>query len=73
MIRRGIDLDLHSLDRFSMLVHGDYNTFKTYLVGSFLAHLIGQGKTVMFWNVKGAFQNGKERELHTRRARPVVV
>ena len=53
MIRRGIDLNLRSLDRFSMLVHGDYNTFKTYLVGSFLASLIRQGKRVAFWNVRG--------------------
>ena len=53
MIKRGIDLDLHSLDRFSMLVHGDYNTFKTYLVGSFLASLIRQGKRVVFWNIRG--------------------
>ena len=53
MIKRGIDLNLRSLDRFSMLVHGDYNTFKTYLVGSFLQSLIRQGKRVVFWNVKG--------------------
>ena len=53
MIKRGIDLNLRSLDRFSMLVHGDYNTFKTYLVGSFLAYLIRQGKKVIFWNVRG--------------------
>ena len=53
MIRRGIDINLRSLDRFSMLVHGDYNTFKTYLVGAFLAYLIRQGKRVIFWNVKG--------------------
>ena len=53
VIRRGIDLNLRSLDRFSMLVHGDYNTFKTYLVGSFLTHLIRQGKNVAYWYVQG--------------------
>lgn len=53
MIKRGIDLNLRSLDRFSMLVHGDYNTFKTYMVGSFLSYLIRQDKRVVFWNVKG--------------------
>jgi len=53
MIRRGIDINLRSLDRFSMLVHGDYNTFKTYLVGSFMASLIRQGKRVIFWNMSG--------------------
>ena len=30
-----------------MLIHGDYNTFKTYLVGAFLASLIRQGKKAM--------------------------
>src|SRR3990167_1167004 len=56
MIRRNLDLDLHSLDTFSMLIHGDYNTFKTFLVGSFLAWAIRQGKTALYWNIEG--ENG---------------
>lgn len=52
-IIKGIDLDLKSFETFSMLIHGDYNTFKTFLTGSFIASLLKVGKKALFWHIQG--------------------
>ena len=52
-LRKGLNLNLRSLARWIMLLHGDLNTFKTYLVGAFLAAVIRAGGTAVFLNIQG--------------------
>ncbi len=52
-LRKGLNLNLRSLERWIMLLHGDLNTFKTYLAGAFLAAIIRAGGTAVFLNVQG--------------------
>jgi hypothetical protein len=51
-VREKLKLDLDSLDRFTMLIHGDYGAGKTYLVGDFLAEESKEGP-VYYINIKG--------------------
>ncbi len=52
-IIKGLDLSLTSLEYFTMLLHGDFNTFKTWLTGAFLACAIRAGKRARFWHIEG--------------------
>src|SRR6266446_6736108 len=51
-MRHKLNLDLRSLDRVMMLVHGGYSSGKTHLVGDMLRYEMQHGP-VKFLNVKG--------------------
>jgi len=51
-MRKKLDLNLRSMDKFTMLVHGSYSTGKTHLIGDMLRHESKVGPT-LFINIKG--------------------
>lgn len=52
-MRKQFNLDLADLDRFTMLVHGNYGVGKTHLLGDFLRYYKALDKTVRFLNLAG--------------------
>lgn len=52
-MRHKLNLDLASLDRFTLLVHGGPSVGKTHLVGDMLATYKEGGQKVRFLNIKG--------------------
>lgn len=51
-MRHKFNLDIATLDRFTMLIHGNYGCGKTHLLGDMLKHESANGK-VRFLNVAG--------------------
>lgn len=51
-MRQRLNLDMTSLDRLMMLIHGDYGSGKTHLIGDMLAAEAARGP-VAFLNTKG--------------------
>lgn len=51
-MRKVINLDLSTLDRFTMLVHGNYGVGKSFLLGDFLSYYKSMGP-VRFINIAG--------------------
>lgn len=53
-MREKFNLDIGALDRFTMLIHGNYGTGKTTLLGDMLAYEAkASGKPVRFVNIAG--------------------
>jgi len=52
-LRKGLNLNLESLDTFFMLLHGDLNTFKTHLCGSMLRWVLQKEGSVVYLNLAG--------------------
>jgi hypothetical protein len=51
-MRRSLDLDVMTLDKFNLLLHGDYAAGKTHLLADFLATEREHGP-IHFWNLAG--------------------
>lgn len=52
-MRERFNLDIATLDRFTMLIHGNYGTGKTTLLGDMLKTEAAAGKPVRFLNLVG--------------------
>src|SRR2546422_4719959 len=53
LMRTKLNMDLQTLDSFTMLIHGDRASGKTALAGDMLLYELQKGGDVRFINVKG--------------------